>query len=76
MPPKAPLSIEQLFKEDKASGLVVPDMTVLRAHLTLQGKIDYACAMKILSDAKEVFNNEPNCLTVHSPMVAIGDIHG
>lgn len=32
--------------------------------------------MKILQEARNIFAAEPNVLTVHSPMVAIGDIHG
>jgi serine/threonine-protein phosphatase 2B catalytic subunit len=51
-------------------------MQVLRGHLSLQGKVAYDCAMRILKEAQEIFSAEPNCLTVNSPMVAIGDIHG
>ena len=69
------MTAEKLYKKND-KGRMVPDVEMMRAHLLVQGVVDKACVEKILEDAKKVFGDEPNALTVHSPCVAIGDIHG
>lgn len=54
----------------------LPSIDLLRKHLENQGRLDGACAMKLVTSAEEKFRTEPNMIEIQGPLTIVGDIHG
>ncbi|KAL7715282.1 Serine/threonine-protein phosphatase [Entamoeba marina] len=53
-----------------------PNLKFLRQHLIHQGRLTQEAALALIRQARDLFRNEPNLLTVYAPVVIIGDVHG
>ena len=53
-----------------------PNLKLLRQWLRRQGKLSDESAILLIRQAKMLLEKEPNMLTVHAPVVVLGDIHG
>ncbi|KAL7716292.1 Serine/threonine-protein phosphatase [Entamoeba marina] len=53
-----------------------PNLKYLRQHLIHQGRLTQEAALALIRQARDLFKNEPNLLTVYAPVVIIGDVHG
>ncbi|KAK6090708.1 hypothetical protein P3W45_000431 [Vairimorpha bombi] len=54
----------------------VIDIDVVRTHFSNLGRLSKKQALKILSDARNLFKQEPNNLDIKSSSYILGDIHG
>jgi len=52
------------------------DWNVLNHHLFYDGKISKMTVLKIISEVKKFFQQEPNMLYLEDPITIVGDIHG
>lgn len=66
------LTEEKLF--DSTSGL--PSISILTKHLQEEGRLDQTCALRLINLAREIFEREPNIITVQRPLTIVADIHG
>mmetsp|Transcript_10518 Transcript_10518/g.20192 ORF Transcript_10518/g.20192 Transcript_10518/m.20192 type:complete len:525 (-) Transcript_10518:250-1824(-) len=71
-PPRHPLSRAQLFPK----GAKLPDLTVLKAHLLKEGRIDEELFIYIVKEAGKILQSEPNILHLKYPITVCGDVHG
>jgi len=69
-PPKA-LASKLLFKS--GGGI---NVSVLKEHLTKEGRLEKQDCIKIAGDAGKVMHEEPNLLRLKDPITVVGDIHG
>jgi len=71
--PQARLLIEdKLFHS--SSGL--PSVRQLTKHLQEEGRLDEKCALRLVEQARQIFEHEPNILKVQRPVTIVADIHG
>jgi serine/threonine-protein phosphatase 2B catalytic subunit len=67
-----------LLTEDKlfhsSSGL--PSVRQLTKHLQEEGRLDEKCALRLVEQARQIFEREPNILNVQRPVTIVADIHG
>jgi len=54
----------------------MPDMKVIRDHLSLEGSVSKALVVRLVTEVTSLFKSESNMLKVQQPVVIIGDIHG
>lgn len=68
------LSEEELYP----NGAKVPDHDLLKKHLREEGRLTLNCAIRLLTQAAELFREEPNLLALSNrlPLRVCGDIHG
>lgn len=68
----------RLTDEELYHGKTVPDHDLLKKHLREEGRLTLNCAMRVLSQAAELFRGEPNMLNLcdKMPLRICGDIHG
>lgn len=70
-PPWHPLTASELFD---SKGL--PDLALLKRHLSREGRLDKDCSDKLIAGAQALFKAEPNMLVLKYPITVCGDIHG
>lgn len=70
--PIVPLGIEHVF--DAKTGK--PRLDRLKEHFLKEGRLDAACAKRIIAEASALFRAEPNLLDLRYPITVCGDIHG
>ena len=71
-PPARPLTIDVLY----GGGAKIPDISILKSHLLLEGKLAKDTMVKLQKQATSLFTSEPNLLRIAEPIVLVGDIHG
>ncbi len=64
---------EELYKGNK-----LPDHDLLKKHLREEGRLTLNCAIRLLTQAAELFREEPNMVVLSDklPLRICGDIHG
>lgn len=67
------LTEEELYKGNK-----LPDHDLLKKHLREEGRLTLNCAIRLLTQAAELFREEPNMVVLSEklPLRICGDIHG
>jgi len=53
-----------------------PFVSLLRAHLSKEGRLTDECARMLISKCRDLLKKEPNVVRVKAPTVVIGDLHG
>lgn len=53
-----------------------PNIKMLKNHLSKEGRLSGTAAEKLVLDATTMLRNEPNVLSVDTPIIVVGDIHG
>lgn len=53
-----------------------PNPEILKQHFLEEGRLEYDCARKLILQAKELFEKEPNTLHLKPDLNVCGDIHG
>lgn len=70
LPPAQLLNTDIVFKEGQT------DTTALMRHLSLEGMLSQELLLEIVKKASNIFEQEPNMLTLNDPITVVGDIHG
>lgn len=74
---EVPKPLTTLMNEAILFGLEgIPNIEMLRKHLSREGRLDVKAAKRILKLVQELFKIEPNVLELLAPITVIGDIHG
>jgi len=69
-PATAPLDSSVLFDGDKIN------LDALREHFLIEGRLHKEDLLKLLTLVHGIFSEEPNVLSVKSPVTICGDVHG
>ena len=54
----------------------VPNWRALKDHLSKEGNLSKADAMRLVGKATEIFRREANMIAIEDPVTVVGDIHG
>jgi len=65
------LSSSILFADDGK-----PFISLLRAHLSKEGRLTDECARMLITKCRDILKKEPNVVRVKAPTVVVGDLHG
>jgi len=71
-PPPAQLLTSDVLYNKKG----VPELDMLRDHLSLEGVLSQECLLDLVKKASAFFEAEPNLLKLSDPITVVGDIHG
>ncbi|THH01606.1 hypothetical protein EW026_g1105 [Hermanssonia centrifuga] len=76
-PPYAHTPPDELFYlQDPSTGVLKPNVELLKDHFLHEGRLTEPQAMFILEQTTALMRTEPNMLHVASPVTVVGDIHG
>jgi len=53
-----------------------PFISLLRAHLSKEGRLTDECARLLINKCRDILQKEPNVVPVRAPTVVVGDLHG
>ncbi|KAK7689526.1 hypothetical protein QCA50_007318 [Cerrena zonata] len=67
---------EEFYMRDPRTGILKPNVDMLRDHFFHEGRLTEQQALFILEQTTEVMRTEPNLLRMNGPVVVCGDIHG
>ncbi|EMD36151.1 hypothetical protein CERSUDRAFT_115122 [Gelatoporia subvermispora B] len=67
---------EDFYVRDPTTGVLRPNVEMLRNHFLQEGRLTEQQALFILEQTSELMQREPNMLDVPSPVTVCGDIHG
>ena len=71
-PPCARLSVEDVY--ERRTGKPRPE--VLKDHFVKEGRIEEACALRIINEGCALLKQEKTMLDIEAPVTVCGDIHG
>ena len=74
-PPSQALPSASVYKGNLQLGSK-PDWRVLKDHFFKEGFILKQDAMRIITQAEQIFKSEPNIMHLQDPVTVVGDIHG
>ncbi|OCH84076.1 Metallo-dependent phosphatase, partial [Obba rivulosa] len=67
---------EDFYVRDPTTGVLRPNVELLKNHFLQEGRLTEQQAHFILNQTAELMEREPNMLEVQSPVTVCGDIHG
>lgn len=75
-PSNLPPTDTQFYSSPSPSNPPKPNHEWIKNHFINEGKLSHSQALFIIHSATQILKNEPNLLSLDSPLTVCGDIHG